>query len=58
MKYWAIAVVVLKKFWPVAVEVAKMAVDGKITKEEVCVVVDIALGDDDVVYLWGKPSAS
>lgn len=57
MKYWAIAMVVLKKFWPVAVEIAKMAVDGKITKEEVCVAVDTALGDDDVVYLWGKPNA-
>lgn len=56
MKYYAIALLVLKKMWPVALEVAKAASDGKITKEEAYVIAEEWLGEDDVIYLWGKPN--
>lgn len=56
MNYIA-ALVVLKKFWPVAKAVVAAAVDGKITKEEVLVIVEMILADKEVIYIWGNPDA-
>lgn len=57
VKYWLLVLAALKKLLPVAKEVAAAAIDGKITKEEVLVIVENAMGEHETIYLWGKPNA-
>lgn len=54
---WVLALAVLKKLWPVAVKIAASLQDGKITKDEVILIAEDILGEDDVIYIWGSPSA-